>query len=70
MDTDGLLELAGHYLVVLILVMVTLTLLDVVVADPSFWIELGLVVVVAFAYRPIVLRLGVAPDRWERQQRQ
>lgn len=70
MDTDGLVELLAHYLVMLVVVMIGLSVLDAVVAETNFWIELAVVVGIAFAYRPIVLRLGVAPDRWERQQGQ
>lgn len=70
MDTEGLGELAAHYLVLVALVLAALTLLNSIAGEMSFWVELGIVIVIAFAYRPIVLRLGVAPDRWERQNRQ
>ena len=65
MDTDGLKELAPHYVALMILVFLVLTVVRAVVGDIGFWLELALVLVVVFAYRPIVARLGVAPSGWE-----
>ena len=70
METEGLAELVGHYLLLLILVFAALTLVSSIVDDASLWLELLIVLVIAFSYRPIVLRLGVAPERWERQHRE
>lgn len=68
MDTSRLLELLAHYLVMLILVFGALALLRSVVGPLSFWLELVVVIVIAFAYRPLVLRLGIAPDAWTDRQ--
>lgn len=65
MDTDRLIELAPHYVAMLILVFLILAIVRAAVGDIGFWIELVIVFVVVFAYRPIVLRLGVAPSGWE-----
>jgi len=65
MDTDRLIELGVHYLVLLILVAVVLSSLRIVVGEVGFWIEFGIVLMVALAYRPIVMRLGIGPSSWE-----
>lgn len=67
MDTTRILELLVHYLVMLFLVFGALALMRSAVGDMGFWVELVVVIVIAFSYRPIVLRLGVAPSAWERE---
>ena len=67
MKTEGLAELVVHYLLMLLLVFAALTVVSSIVDDPALWQELLIVAVIAFSYRPLVLRLGVAPERWERQ---
>jgi len=64
MDTDGLKELAPHYIAMLVLVVLVLTVVQTAVGEIGFWLELAIVLVVVFAYRPIVVRLGVAPSGW------
>jgi|AntDeeMetagen134_2_1112570.scaffolds.fasta_scaffold00539_13 hypothetical protein len=65
MDTDQLKELVPHYIAMLLLVFGALALVRAAVGEIGFWTELAIVVVLVFAYRPIVLRLGVAPSAWE-----
>lgn len=65
MDTDRLIELAPHYVAMLLLVFLVLAIIEVVVGDINFWAELVIVFGVVFAYRPLVLRLGIAPRGWE-----
>lgn len=67
MDTTRLFELLAHYVVMLILVFGALALMRMAVGDMGFWAELVVVIIIAFAYRPIVLRLGIAPTAWEEQ---
>lgn len=64
MDTDRLLELAPHYAAMLFLIFLVLTVVRTVVGDVGFWVELVIVLVISFAYRPIVVQLGVAPSDW------
>jgi len=64
MDTDGLKQLAPHYIAMLVLVVLVLTVVQTAVGEIGFWLELAIVLVVVFAYRPIVVRLGVAPSGW------
>lgn len=66
MDTDRLLEVVPHYLAMLLLVFVVLAIVRAVAGDLGFWFEFVFVLIIAFAYRPVVLRLGVAPSAWER----
>jgi hypothetical protein len=65
MDTDRLLELAPHYIAMLALVFLVLELVAILVGDIGFLTELAIIVVIVFAYRPIVIRLGVAPSGWQ-----
>jgi hypothetical protein len=48
----------------LLLVFLVLAGVRAVAGAIGFWIELAIVVVVVFAYRPIVIRLGVGPSSW------
>lgn len=66
-DTDRLAELVPHYVAMLALVFLALTVARVLVGTVRIWTELVIIVAVVFAYRPVVLRLGVAPDSWEEQ---
>ena len=65
MDTDRLLELAPHYIAMLALVFLVLELVAILVGDIGFLTELAIIDVIVFAYRPIVIRLGVAPSGWQ-----
>ncbi|MFC7028373.1 hypothetical protein ACFQH8_14905 [Halomicroarcula sp. GCM10025710] len=65
MDTDRLLGSVPHYLAMLFLVFLVLTVVRMAVGDIGFIAELAVVTVVVFAYRPIVMRLGVGPSAWE-----
>ncbi len=66
MNRESLVEVIPHYLALLILVILTLTVVRTAFGELAFWIEFAIVVVVAFAYRPIVMRLGIGPSAWER----
>jgi hypothetical protein len=65
MDTDRLLELAPHYIAMLVLVFLVLELVAILVGEIGFLTELAIIVVIVFAYRPIVIRLGIAPSGWQ-----
>lgn len=65
MDTDRLLEVAPHYVAMVLLVFLVLGVVRVVFGDLGFWIELAVIAVVVLAYPPGVKRLGVAPAAWE-----
>ncbi|NHN43537.1 hypothetical protein G9C85_18115 [Halorubellus sp. JP-L1] len=65
MDTGQLKELVPHYLAMILLVFGVLTVVRTAVGDLGFWSELVVVAAIAFAYRPVVVRLGVAPSVWE-----
>jgi hypothetical protein len=66
MDTDRLVELVPHYLAMLVLVYLGLAALRLAVGDVGFWTELVVIFAIVLAYRPLVVRLGVAPSAWER----
>lgn len=68
MDSYGqrLRILAPHYVAMIILILLALTIADMLVDDLAFLYRLGLAAIVAIAY-PIVLRaLGKTPEPWQR----
>lgn len=68
MDKAGLIELVPHYIAMLLLLFLLLAVIRALLGEMNFWIELLVALSVAFAYRPIVQRLGVAPSVWETDQ--
>lgn len=65
MDRDRLIELVPHYVAMLVLAYLTLAVVRAAVGDLGFWVELAVITVIVFAYRPAVVRLGFGPDAWE-----
>lgn len=65
MDKDQLLELAPHYIAMLLVVFFILEVSQAVVGEIGFWLELALILVIVFVYRIVVVQLGVAPSSWE-----
>jgi hypothetical protein len=46
-------------------VFVVLTVVQAAVGAVGFWVEMAIIIVVVFVYRPVVLRLGIAPSGWK-----
>jgi hypothetical protein len=67
MNTDRLVELVPHYVAMFILAYLVLLVVESVVFGLGFWVEVVLIGVVVFAYRPVVVRLGIGPSAWEPQ---
>lgn len=65
MDRDTLLALAPHYAVMLVLVFVVLGVWRSIVGDIGLLEEFAVIAVIVFSYRPVVKRLGVAPEPWQ-----
>ncbi|MBX0323165.1 hypothetical protein EGH21_09005 [Halomicroarcula sp. F13] len=65
MDTNRLKELAPHYVAMFVLVFLVLAVVRALVGEIGFWTELAVIVVIVFAYRPVVVRLGIGPSGWE-----
>lgn len=65
MDKDQLLELAPHYIAMLLVVFFILEVSQAVVGEIGFWLELALILVIVFVYRIVVVQLGIAPSSWE-----
>ena len=66
MDKEQLLEVVPHYVALIVVLFLVLTIVRAVVGEVGFWIELLIAIAVAALYRPVVLSLGVAPSSWER----
>ena len=65
-DSKQLLEVVPHYIALLSLVFLSLIIIRVTIGSLGFWIELLIILVISFAYQPLVIRLGIAPSSWER----
>lgn len=65
-NIDRLIDVAPHYITMLLLTFLALGVLRTAVGDLGFWIELVVVLIIATAYPPVVRRLGVAPSSWDR----
>lgn len=66
-DTDSLKEVVPHYVAMLLIIFVVINAIRITVGDLGFWIELVIVLIIATAYQPAVLRLGIAPKAWEKR---
>ena len=67
MDTDRLVEVAPHYIVMLVLVYLALAISAQKPGSPTAAPTMAIIAVVVVAYRPVVMRLGIGPSAWERQ---
>lgn len=66
-DRDDLVELAPHYVAMLLLTFVALAIVRSILPGLSFLQEFVVIVVIVFLYRPAVQRLGLGPSAWERE---
>jgi hypothetical protein len=62
---DTILELAPHYVAMLVLVTAVLVVVRLAVGNLGFWVEFVIIVAVVFVYPLVVRRLGYAPDAWK-----
>lgn len=67
MDTDRIVEIAPHYVAMILLAFIAFAVVGAIVGQPGFWARLLIIAVVVFAYRPIVMSLGIGPSAWERE---
>lgn len=65
MNPSDLYELVPHYLLMFVLAFLVLNVVGRLAGDLGFWVEFAIIGVIVFAYRPVVVRLGYAPRRWE-----
>lgn len=65
MDKDVILALLPHYAAMLLLVFLVLEVWRALFGDLGLIGELVIIVVIVFAYRPVVKRLGIAPEPWQ-----
>lgn len=66
-DRDALLELVPHYIAMVVLVLVIMTVIRRVFELDNLIIEFALILVLVFSYRPLILRLDFVPtpEIWE-----
>ena len=64
MDRETVLALAPHYAAMFVLVFVVLSAWRLLFGPLDLVGEFLLIAVVVFGYRPVVRRLGLAPEPW------
>jgi len=64
-DTETILELAPHYVVMLIAAFVAAALLRIVLGGVHLVVEFAVILVIVFFYPFVARRLGVAPSHWQ-----
>ena len=65
MDRDQLLELAPHYVALVVLIFSVLAAVQFLTDGVALWLELVITAATAIVYRPVVVWLGIAPSMWE-----
>ena len=58
-------QLLPHYLGMLVVYVVLISLVAVLFDQRNFWISLGIALVIALTYPSAVRSLGIAPEPWE-----
>lgn len=64
MARSTLRQLLPHYLVLIILLSVILTLMRTFVPGANMWVQIGVAVILGLAYPAVLRYLGVAPEPW------
>jgi hypothetical protein len=66
-DREDLLELVPHYVAMIVLVLVVMSIVRAVIGDQHVLVEFGIILVLVFGYRPVVMRLDFVPtpEIWE-----
>ncbi len=64
-DTDKIRQLAPHYLAMLVVVFLVVSVLRSFVGEIRFLVEFAVILVIVFLYPFAVRRLGYAPSVWE-----
>lgn len=65
MDRETLIALAPHYGMMLLIVFIVLGVWRATVGELDLIGEFAIIAVIVFGYRPVVKRLGVAPEPWQ-----
>ena len=66
-STDKIRQLAPHWAVMFVIMLGLIITVESVYGPLALWQSLILVVIVAFAYPPVVRQLGLAPSVWEQR---
>ena len=65
-DIERVVDLAPHYLALLVLLALVLFGVRRIVGGLEVWMEIALLFAVSIAYPSLVRRLGIAPSAWDR----
>lgn len=58
-------QLLPHYLILIIILSVVLTLMRMFVPGAGMWIQVGVAVILGLLYPPLLRYLGKAPEAWQ-----
>lgn len=64
-DAETVRQLLPHYVALAVILLFVFAALRFAVPDLSFWIRLGIALVIGFLYPTVVRALGYAPEIWE-----
>ena len=69
---DQLLELVPHYVAIVVIVLLVMSLIRSIIELDNIFVEFAIILVLVFAYRPLVLRLDFVPTPtlWEQSEKQ
>lgn len=59
-------QLLPHYVVLILLLMVVITVVRAVLPGLGFWVTFGIALVISILYPFAARALGVAPEPWQR----
>ena len=62
---DRLVELAPHYILMILLMFLALAIVEQALGELDFWPSLAIALLVAIAYPIVLRRLGRAPEAWQ-----
>lgn len=65
MAESTLRQLLPHYVALVLILTVILTLMRVAFPTVNMWVQIGVAVVLGLAYPPLLRYLGMAPEPWQ-----
>ena len=65
MDWGNLRQVLPHYVVLVLILLLVLSVLRSFVPDLNIWIQLAVAVIVGIVYPQLIRMLGLAPDAWK-----
>lgn len=58
-------QLLPHYLILIIILSVVLTIMRAYVPGANMWVQIGVAVILGLLYPPFLRYIGFAPEAWQ-----